>query len=82
MSQFKYQTETDAYRALVNVVPFCVRDAIGAEIARAAEGGKPCLIEAHTLARKYCSSKATRDHAIEVMNDIDFDAIRAEGDAA
>lgn len=77
----KYRTETEAYRALVNVVPFCVRDAIEAEINRAAEGGEPCLIEARTLARKYCSSRENTEHALEVINAIDFDAIRAEFNA-
>jgi hypothetical protein len=76
MSQLKYRTETEAYRALVDVVPFAVRDAIGAEIYRASNGEEPCLHEARTLARKYCSPGCIHT-ALEVINEIDFDAIRA-----
>ena len=74
MSQ--HQTDTEAYRAIANVVPFRVRDAIGAQIARAADGEDFCLIEARTLARNHCSAEA-RQHALDVIASIDFDAIRS-----
>lgn len=77
----QYQTESAALNAILDIHNSEVRAEIESQIARAADGGEACMIEARTLARNWCA-RTELARALEIIASIDLVGIRcnAAGD--
>ena len=78
----KFTNEHEILNALVQVVPFKVRDAIGAQLYAAQNGQQFSRAEADAIIHKHATSDEGCRYALEVLDAIDLEGISRAATAA